>query len=1103
MVAQSLASPENPTTTAVLLEHIPELERSAVLGKLIKSLRAQDVTGINFVAALVIRESNARLKEQLVSVLETFIQNGELESPIAVSLAYPGIRNELLSIAADAILQAESSTIDNETVQSWLRFSKSVVSHFPVSDTYASLFDACLRLLNSTNVDVLKSALDVTFAILARPEETKSGQSVRPWRHSIWATIQELVSSSNDGHAVYGYSLWLRYILSSYSDDWVRDDSINLIKENAEYWPLLLHGLRHGDTERRKLCLNIIKLSITADSETGSGDLRHQYERYCTVFETIVLGRYINQIQECEGDLNALARSKDLESKWLYVLLASALDAEMQDSNRKFIGNWVMRSDFELTPEFLDFFRDDFLPWAVQGQLFVSSLKTENGVIRCGHGDALAKFIRRHQKGDPTELVDTVVDLIHQRCNTIFAYTVVYLLQAVAHLLQADHMSKIADVKALPEVARDYVKSKTFSANGLIASKASSRRELMEQAAIDNCRILETDVTTLESIWADFEYLEYPKRLLMIIPRTAFSPQMIQRAVQDRSIAASLSKKMRTLQRISSTKISAFAPLATAVRNAVLTNANAVTVLAIADFVLSVAEQPPKPTIDLMLEEATLHLTPYSYNYYFGERASYGFAAILDLTSRLGHHQDLIELILNNTLSKWKAQKVPPPTVSTWKNTLQLQILLLCLEQYKIASSSRIQELLGDLLHILAIEPLPRYRYLLEATTVRFVIRFDLQQTVIQRLNTKDHHSNPKHLASLMKIGTILACREDSSTTFATQLAASFVPLAASSKVVIRHEAQWQVPILMDHCRAKGWKAITENPAYTSLDNYIRSLERFSDPPPERRIGRFDPETDFTMSNLVDGQWFDLHQLESPLATHDDFVKLYAEDVPVGCPEACIALGEKVVRGTPKQGKTSADAATPHPAVAPQPIDKTAALQTKGAAYLTRTLSDPITQSSRPNDVIVIGSLVDNPYNLGGLSRVAEVFGASVLTLQNQNVLSNKDFTSVSVSSHLHFSIVQLSAPNIPSFLAERKQEGYTVVGIEQTDRSVMLGSEACKLPRKVVLVVGSEREGIPAVVLTECDVLVEIPQSGVTRSLNVQTAVAIVLFEYARQHKR
>ena len=66
----------------------------------------------------------------------------------------------------------------------------------------------------------------------------------------------------------------------------------------------------------------------------------------------------------------------------------------------------------------------------------------------------------------------------------------------------------------------------------------------------------------------------------------------------------------------------------------------------------------------------------------------------------------------------------------------------------------------------------------------------------------------------------------------------------------------------------------------------------------------------------------------------------------------------------------------------------------------------------------------------------------------------------------------------------------------------MLVGSEACKLPKKTVLVVGSEKEGIPALVLGECEVLVEIPQQGVTRSLNVQTAAGIVLYEYARQRR-
>ena len=80
--------------------------------------------------------------------------------------------------------------------------------------------------------------------------------------------------------------------------------------------------------------------------------------------------------------------------------------------------------------------------------------------------------------------------------------------------------------------------------------------------------------------------------------------------------------------------------------------------------------------------------------------------------------------------------------------------------------------------------------------------------------------------------------------------------------------------------------------------------------------------------------------------------------------------------------------------------------------------------------------------------------------------------------------------------------QGYTVVGVEQTDRSVLLGAEGTKLPEKTLLIMGREKEGVPAHVLGECDLLVEIPQRGLTRSMNVQTAAGCVLYEYARQHQ-
>jgi tRNA G18 (ribose-2'-O)-methylase SpoU len=116
------------------------------------------------------------------------------------------------------------------------------------------------------------------------------------------------------------------------------------------------------------------------------------------------------------------------------------------------------------------------------------------------------------------------------------------------------------------------------------------------------------------------------------------------------------------------------------------------------------------------------------------------------------------------------------------------------------------------------------------------------------------------------------------------------------------------------------------------------------------------------------------------------------------------------------------------------------------------------------------------------------------------------------------------------------KKEGWKVVGVEQTDTSVIIGMPTPHqstidtsinitdsntstnpqastdktsggdltgkppiFPKKSIIVMGAEKTGIPAEILVECDVCVEIKQWGVTRSLNVQTAAACVLFEWRR----
>lgn len=55
--------------------------------------------------------------------------------------------------------------------------------------------------------------------------------------------------------------------------------------------------------------------------------------------------------------------------------------------------------------------------------------------------------------------------------------------------------------------------------------------------------------------------------------------------------------------------------------------------------------------------------------------------------------------------------------------------------------------------------------------------------------------------------------------------------------------------------------------------------------------------------------------------------------------------------------------------------------------------------------------------------------------------------------------------------------------------------------PRRSVLVLGREKEGLPPEIISMLDAAVEIPQLGVIRSLNVHVSGAIAMYEYAKQH--
>ncbi|XP_019950086.2 probable methyltransferase TARBP1 [Paralichthys olivaceus] len=149
--------------------------------------------------------------------------------------------------------------------------------------------------------------------------------------------------------------------------------------------------------------------------------------------------------------------------------------------------------------------------------------------------------------------------------------------------------------------------------------------------------------------------------------------------------------------------------------------------------------------------------------------------------------------------------------------------------------------------------------------------------------------------------------------------------------------------------------------------------------------------------------------------------------------------------------------------------------------------------------LLVVASLIDKPTNLGGLCRTCEIFGASALVLDTLRHVGDKHFQALSVSSELWLPLLEVKPLELTDFLQLKKSEGYCIVGVEQTANSQSL--QDYQFPEKTLLLLGNEREGIPANLLQMLDVCVEIPQQGVIRSLNVHVSAALLIWEYTRQH--
>ena len=170
----------------------------------------------------------------------------------------------------------------------------------------------------------------------------------------------------------------------------------------------------------------------------------------------------------------------------------------------------------------------------------------------------------------------------------------------------------------------------------------------------------------------------------------------------------------------------------------------------------------------------------------------------------------------------------------------------------------------------------------------------------------------------------------------------------------------------------------------------------------------------------------------------------------------------------------------------------------QAAPYSYTDLQVLIEQAKAKTDqpVLIVADSITDPHNLGAIIRTAEALGAQGLVIpQRRSVGITSTVVKVAAGALENFPIARVV--NLSRALEELKVAGFWIYG---TDAEAIQPVHTTQFTGPVVLVIGSEGEGLSLLTQRHCDALVSIPLRGSTPSLNASVAIGMVLYEIFRQ---
>ena len=153
----------------------------------------------------------------------------------------------------------------------------------------------------------------------------------------------------------------------------------------------------------------------------------------------------------------------------------------------------------------------------------------------------------------------------------------------------------------------------------------------------------------------------------------------------------------------------------------------------------------------------------------------------------------------------------------------------------------------------------------------------------------------------------------------------------------------------------------------------------------------------------------------------------------------------------------------------------------------------------KKTSIIVVLDNVRSLHNVGSFFRTGDAFQIEKIYLCGiTGTPPNREIHKTALGATE--SIEWEYAKSALAFLPQLKAEGYAILSIEQTDKSVPLQEFTIDKAGKYVLIFGNEVYGVSEEVIQCCDQAIEIPQFGTKHSFNVSVTGGIVLWEFFRK---